>query len=256
MLDKKDFRLSNGYEPTPDEVHQDFARTLAWLPERKERPAARLPLRVAVVVLALIALTLTGLAIGQWTVQWFYTERYEAPVSVQQLEEGAVEPTLVSDDLQGIYVETTSAVWMDGMLSVTLEFTGKLPGVMPLPREAMGVDGLRHDHVWWGEDRPEILPLADFAERYGEPLVLQPGELESGTEGIRLRGHGYDWLQQEGRIGYLLRIEVESDIPLAEGGEIVVRLPVAEGVAPGFGQEMEDRMVVFSAPYKEEEETE
>ena len=252
MLNKEEFRLSDGVEPTPAEVHEAFLQTLEALPEQKQQATIRLPLRVAVLVLILIALSLAGLAIDRWTVQWFNNERNASPVPAQQLEEGAVEPALIEHDLQRIVVEMTSAVWMDDMLLVTLEFTSKQTGTMPLPREAMGVDGLRHDHVWWGQDKPEILSLADFTARYGEPLVFQPGELKDNKEGVgvRVRMRGYDWLQQEERIGYLMRMEVKSEVPLVDGEEIVVRLAVEESLAPGFGQETAERMVVFSVPYK------
>ena len=123
--------------------------------------------RLRIILLSLLILLLSmavAVGTGLLNVPWFLTNRRANPVQIS---------TDYRSDCQisygGLYVnaEITDAVW--DLDTLTLHFTYSLTGtrddILTIHSGNIGVDGMRHDHIWINE---QVLPIKDWAE--GTPV--------------------------------------------------------------------------------------
>lgn len=99
-------------------------------------------------LLMLLLLAAAAFAARQFNVSFFFTERVAEPRAEESLDQSSLPFEQRACDLRYLDAHVTSAAWIDWRVAVTVEFSVKDPANhVALPREALGVDGERHDHV-------------------------------------------------------------------------------------------------------------
>jgi len=126
---------------------------------------ARKRLKILLFSLLILLLSMAvALGTGLLDVPWFLTNRRANPA---QISTDHRSDCRISYD--GLYVnaEITDAIW--DLDTLTLHFTYSLTGtkddILTIHSGNIGVDGMRHDHIWINE---QILPVNDWAE--GAPV--------------------------------------------------------------------------------------
>lgn len=164
----KKFRIRDGMESTPPSFHQALEQTLKHLPERRTENI-RFPIGRLVWVTALIIVLLGSAAIGarSFNVQWFLQNRRAEPTDVGSDKQWSV--LSVSYSSLFLSAELNDAAWDKDTLTLALTFStaGILDDVLAVYNMNVGMDGIRHDHIW---TKDGILPVDEWAG--GKPVYL------------------------------------------------------------------------------------
>lgn len=185
---------------------------------------ARNHLRVILItLLLLVLLTCAAIGTGMIDVNWFLQNRRAEP--------GAIHHSFVPEMMEISYsgdmlaVEISDAVWNRDDLSVTFVYSiaGKDEGALIVHGGNIGVDGVRHHHIWTNDG---IVPVEQWAD--GKPVQV-----------FRIDG----W-----RLGGAYLTEKEDFLPDGRGETFMAEIYL-EGIRPERYESLldEDNMLTFEA---------
>lgn len=191
--------ISDAIEPTPAAFHDALERTLMRLPE-KQRVRAHLPIGriVLVTVLTLILLCSGALGTRSFDVNWFLQNRKAEPTEVDLSKTWSVSEILYG----GLFLtaELNDVVWDKDMMSLSLSFSmaGASDDVLTVYNMNIGVDGVRHDHIW---TKDGIIPVDEWADgrtvyTYAEDVWRVQGYPLTGTSDSLIDGKGETFLAE------------------------------------------------------------
>lgn len=117
--------------------------------------------RIALVTaLVLILLCSGALGVRSFDVNWFLQNRNEKPTAVDLSRTWSVSEISYSGLL--LVAELNDVVWDKDMMSLSLSFSiaGASDDVLTVHSMNIGMDGVRHDHIW---TRDGIFPVDEWA---------------------------------------------------------------------------------------------
>ena len=175
-------------ESIPESFHASLENTLRMLPRRARRPS-RIPIGRIALAMLLVMFMLCVPASGSQPlgVSWFWQNRRAEPATAAPVDQWSVK-TISYDGLL-LSAELNDAVWDRNLLTLSISYSlaGTEQDVLTVSRDQLGVDGIRHDHVW---TRDGILPVAEWAN--GRPVYTYA--LSGWTAGAYALRDRSDWL--------------------------------------------------------------
>ena len=148
-------------EPTPESFHISLDNTLRALPRQARRPL-RIPIGRIVLAMLVVLLMLCVPASGSqpFGVGWFLQNRRAAPTNVTSADQWSVQS--ISYDGLLLSAELNDAVWDRDMLTLSVSYSlgGTSPDTLTINRDQLGMDGIRHDHIW---TKQGIIPVGEWS---------------------------------------------------------------------------------------------
>ena len=207
---------------------------------------------ILITLLLLILLAAAAVGAGMIDVNWFLQNRRAAPVTI----ENPMTPESVNVHYGGsmLEVSVSDAVWNADKLSLTFVYSvaGKDDRALTVHSGNIGVDGMRHGHIWTGE---EIMPVSQWANGKrvqvfsvdgwhlgGMDLTGNADYLPDGLGETFMTEVYLDWInpQRYERLpdaNGMLSFEAELTLKADDSGEILEAQTVVVGVSAPTPQE-------------------
>ena len=175
-------------ESTPESFHATLESTLCALPRQVRRPS-RIPISriVFATVLMLSMLCVPAFGSQPLGVNWFWQNRRADPSAATYIDQWSVRD--ISYDGLLLSAELNDAIWNRDllMLSVCYSLAGTAQGALTISRDQLGVDGIRHDHIW---TKNGVFPVAEWAN--GQSVYAYA--LSGWRAGVYALRDSSDWL--------------------------------------------------------------
>ncbi len=201
-------RLNDPYEQTPEAFHMRIEQTLGNL--KQAEPTTRGARRLALAATATALLLGTALALENYGVLRFFTERYERPIDSKTI----AQPVAQSCDSKLLDAFVRDAYWDGEKLAISMSVKPLNADTALYIETDVGADGESFDKIWW---KGEIL---SFDEWRGGRTAIELG-LPYVTADVPCELLSWDWVQDE--VGETLLIELYAE-DMTRGATLTARL--------------------------------